>query len=306
MTSQRIVDLRKGQPVRREAPSRPPQRESERRSPLRTRRRKVRLIIAAVILILCLALAWGTRMLSYHPQLTIQTISVEGAERVPPEVVISYVTTLLDDGRFHFLARRNIFLYPKSALANAVATNFPRIASAHVSRESPLSTNLIVRIEERDPFSRWCAEPEVDMSAACFWMDSNGFVFAEAASEERGANAYVFTKGLTLGGEWPIGETFSPGHIPGILAMLRYLENADFKPTGASIENDQDLFIYLEEGFFIKASYGQDAAQLARNLELILESDALRGKATNLDYIDLRFGNRVYYKMKGEAEVAAE
>mgnify|MGYP001565319663 CR=1 FL=1 len=37
---------------------------------------------------------------------------------------------------------------------------------------------------------------------------------------------------------------------------------------------------------------------VVRNLELILSSDALQAKLDSLDYVDLRFGNRVYYQLK--------
>jgi hypothetical protein len=38
-------------------------------------------------------------------------------------------------------------------------------------------------------------------------------------------------------------------------------------------------------------------------LELVLSSDALQGKEGQLEYIDLRFGDRVYYKLRGQEEV---
>ncbi len=258
-----------------------------------------------MFVVLLAALGYGVHVLSYHPQLTIQTITVEGAERMPPEIVRSYVNELLDSERFHFLARRNIVLYPKSGIAHSIAANFPRIKSATLALRRPLSTELVVQIEERKPFSKWCAEP-VEGAATCYWMDDGGFIYAEAADGERGANEYVFSRGIEQADAAPIGSVFAPTHVPGLVAMLRYLEQADFRPAMVSIENDQDFFVHLSEGFFIKASYGQDAGQLVRNLNLILASDALRGKEANLEYIDLRFGNRVYFKMKGEAEVSAQ
>jgi cell division septal protein FtsQ len=300
MSSQRIVDLRKGRTLRRPA-AREPVRESERRSPLRTRRRHKRLLIVAACALAAIALTWGVRELLYLPRLSIQSIQVRGAERIAPEIVASYANSLLNDGRFHFFSRRNILLYPKSAIARAVPINYPRIAAAEVARDSALGTTLVITIKERQAYARWCAEAE-----RCYFIDDRGFVFAEASDQETVATSYVFTGGLAGDTLQPIGSTFAPGHVPGLATMLRNLGEADYRPTGASVENDQDFFVYLTQGFFIKASYGQDAAQLVRNLDLILASDTLRGKEDRLEYIDLRFGNRVYYKMKGESEVSAE
>jgi hypothetical protein len=35
---------------------------------------------------------------------------------------------------------------------------------------------------------------------------------------------------------------------------------------------------------------------IMRNLKTVLEADALHGNIEALEYIDLRYGNRVYYK----------
>ncbi len=60
----------------------------------------------------------------------------------------------------------------------------------------------------------------------------------------------------------------------------------------------------LGEGFLLKVSYGADAGTLVKNLQLVLQSDVLQGKRDKIEYIDLRFGNRVYYKLKGQPEVS--
>jgi len=43
-----------------------------------------------------------------------------------------------------------------------------------------------------------------------------------------------------------------------------------------------------------------------KNLELVLSSDVLKGKTDALEYVDLRFGNRVYYKLKGQKQQSVE
>jgi hypothetical protein len=38
-------------------------------------------------------------------------------------------------------------------------------------------------------------------------------------------------------------------------------------------------------------------------LQLVLSSDALTGKESELQYVDLRFGDRVYYKLQGVVQM---
>ncbi len=288
----------------RRPPSRPPVGH---RSPLRSRRRKKRVIVAAISLCVLALFAIGLHYVSYLQRLTIQGASVSGAKEMHPETITSYIDSLLDDGRYHFLSRRNIFLYPEKALERALVANFPRIQSATIFRDLPLSTALSVRIVERQPFAKWCESGD---TPRCYLLDDHGFIFAVDEGTEQPAQAYIFGGGLALNdaasSSAPIGMTLAPGHLPGIVAMMNLLGNAGFTPQGARVDNDQDFFVTLQQGFFLKASYGADAAQLVRNLQLVLSADALAGKQGSLDYVDLRFGNRVYYKLKGEAESAAQ
>jgi hypothetical protein len=64
--------------------------------------------------------------------------------------------------------------------------------------------------------------------------------------------------------------------------------------------------VHFTDGFDLKVSFGADPATLVRNLRLVLASEALEGKEADIEYVDLRFGDRVFYKLKGKDQEAAE
>ena len=100
----------------------------------------------------------------------------------------------------------------------------------------------------------------------------------------------------------------SPLMIPAIMtsiALLQLLGQNGYEPTGATLLNKQDFSISLAEGFSIKVSFGQDGGAIVKNLQLVLSTGSLQGKRNELEYVDLRFGNRVYYKMKEGEETSA-
>lgn len=313
---------------------RPPKRPL----PLRARRRRAHLAVAFVIFLVLSALAYGAHHVSYLPQFSVESVVVTGTEHVSPKLVSDYVWTVLDDGSYHFLSRKNVLLYPRAILEKAVVGFFPRIASASVSR-SPLSpTGIVVSVTERQPFAAWCMSAPAEENASgqtgsvsdqCYQMDAGGFIFAltgqaEALSVSASSTEYVFRGGLfgrsiatstpftATGVTNPIGKTFMQAHLPALVALLNGLGQAGFTPEGAEVENDTDFFIPLAptqgsgqaQGFTVKAAFGTSPDTLVKNLNLVLSSDALKDKREKLEYIDLRFGDRVYYKLKGETETS--
>ena len=276
--------------------------------PLRARRRRVRVLIVASILVLCAALVYGVSWLSYLPQFNISGISVAGANGMKEEHIQRYVETVLDDGAYRILSRRNIFLYPRAELEKAV-TSLPPVKSVRITRPSIFATDIVITIEERDAFARWCTGIG---QGECYLMDSGGFIYAPMgwAGTSTSSTQYIFAGGLpprddSTTSTYPIGQWFVQAHLPGLLSLLTYLGQAGFTAESAQVDG-QDILIQLQEGFLVKASFGADAGTLAKNLELVLSSDVLKGKTAELEYVDLRFGNRVYYKLRGQEQQSAQ
>lgn len=308
----RIVDLRKGkqaQPARvRQLPF-PDQTPPKRPAPLRTRRRRARLAATGMIVLALLATAYATHLVSYIEPLSITAVRVNGAEKIDPSIIETYVDSQLRQESLRYISPRNIFAYPKESLEQGIVASFPRVKAASLSRDSVFSQTLDVTISERSPFALWCAstlvvEDTSDVPAGpdCYALDDTGFIFTASATSTHGefAAPYIFAGGVT---DNPIGTRFIPGQFPSILALLRVMQQStSLIPTRVEVLPEQDFNVSLEQGFYVKLSFGQEAQTIARNLNLVLSSDALRDRVSDIEYIDLRFGNRVYYKMKGEEQ----
>lgn len=252
--------------------------------------------------------------LSYRPEVSIQEMTVNGANDVSADAVRTYVQSTLDDGKLHIFSNRNIFLYPRATLEKALITAFPPVKEARMSRPSILATTLTIDIKERRPFALWCPTTFLTANeegpASCYRMDDTGFIYIEGQRGSPTISGYVFAGGIASSTETipvsPIGETFSPTHLPGLVALLDTLGQAGFGAVGATVDNPQDFSVHLSRPYFVKASFGSNPGTLVRDLQLVLSSEALKGKEAQLEYIDLRFGNRVYYKFKGEAATSAQ
>lgn len=272
-----------------------------RRPTLRVRRRRTRAIALLVFLALVALGAYGVSYASYLPQLSIERIEVSGTSEVQPEAVTTFVESHLESHSFSFISPRNIFLYPRRTIETALREYFPHIESAKISRESLLATAVVVSVKERKPFARWC-----ETTDSCYAIDSGGFIFAPASTTLSGfETAYLFEGALPEASS-PVGQTYLPARFSGMIALLERLGQAGFSSRRISLDGEQDFTVGLADRFQLRVTFGSDVSAIVKNLELILDSETLRGKEGELEYIDLRFGNRVYYKLRGADQQTAE
>ena len=306
-SSKGTIDLRKRKPGRQTHTlsfnwGRRLQRASSgRSSPLRTRRRRTRALIVLGVLLLIGSIGYGVSFVSYLPQFSITTLTVEGSKELPSGLVKTYLESKLFDGFHSFLSRRNMFLYPRAELEKDVMKYFPRVQSAKISRKAFFGQEVTVTIEEREAFAKWCLPAQAGQDNDCYLLDASGFIFASDVNPSAPvATPYVFTGAMGDPGS-PIGERFLTDTFSEVAALLKQLEETHFSPLKISVDSARDFSISLAQGFDLRASFGEALEDTVRNLELVLSSETLRGKENDLEYVDLRFGNRVYYKLKGEA-----
>lgn len=280
-----VIDLKKAASERAKEREAPRVSKGSRPARLKTRRRNKRIVTTLACLLGGVALVGAVGAASHLQQLAIADVSVTGVQQLSSESLTGKVEEQLDQTGFHLFSRKNMFLYPKSAIESDLTAQFPRIKEVSVARESLLAAALVVAVEERKPYATWC-------SASCYVFDSHGFVFAEKT--ETPEKAYVFYGGLLPTD--PIGQTFLQGRLPMMVSFLDSLASAGFPAESLAVDNEKDFTVTLSSGQKIHASFDVPPADIIRNLTTALEAEGMKGKFESLEYIDLRFGNRVYYK----------
>lgn len=291
-----LIDLRKRRAGAEVRTARAKGLAPRHKTSLHARRQKLRALAVLFLLVIIGAMLWGVSQLSYSSKLAINSVSIVGTKNVPAPLVRAYVETKIHDGVYSLLSHENIFLYPRAGIEKSISEYFPRIRTAQISREGLLAQAITVTIAERQPIALWCSG---DISSFrgltdCYFMDNGGFVFAPVATSA--LDSYLVFGGSLSARSSPIGQTFLPAHISGVLELQALLKKAGYAPVGIYAENEQDFSIQFKEGFTLRALFDSDANTLVQDLQLAFSSDSLKGKENRLEYIDLRFGNRLYYK----------
>jgi hypothetical protein len=148
----------------------------------------------------------------------------------------------------------------------------------------------------------------------CYFLDDNGVIFSEAPTFS--GDAYFKYYGGVMG-ETPIGQTYlaTTTVFQDVSNFVQSVSQTSLAPISVSAESDGGFTMQLSSGGKIYFNLSQPLSQTAGNLKALLQnlqiSSTLLGSSvptgsassgstsiSNIDYIDLRFGDKLYYKMK--------
>lgn len=260
---------------------------------------KRRLAIAgSAFAVIIAALAFLSRL----PGMRIQEIAVSGERLVPESSVAAFADEAMSGAHALLFSRRNALIYPKRSMEAGLMAAFPRIET--VSADVADDRTLIIAIDERESSYIWCASlpSEHDAGVPCYFLDDAGIAFADAPYFS--GPVYFTFYAADAPGEGVIGTAPLAAPVFGkLLAIRETLEHA-----GVSVQS-----IAIDDGlyeFHIKSSRSvppkilvaesDDPERALGNLVSALDSEPLRAEHARgfagIEYMDLRFDNRVVYK----------
>ena len=232
----------------------------------------------------------GLLYLFSRPLFRIQTIEVSGARRVPEDRIKSLVEQSLSGTYFGFLPKAHTLLYPKTRIKESLLKEFPVLSGVSITLQNLAALRVAVR--EREPKALWCADMR-----RCFLVDEAGFAFA--TPEEGTEGKYYRLQRLATSS--PLGTVvINPTELEHLLSFFSSLEDMQLSPETTFLSDDGDVEVVLQEGMrmFVRK---EEYVRALLNLKTLLgEHDLLpkRNDSLTVDYLDLRFGNKIYFKPK--------
>jgi len=264
---------------------------SARAVPLTVRRRRRRLIVFGFVVfalvLLVGALAWASRA----PVFTIQGVEVRGTHTVSKDALKAAAEGQLSTAGFALFSKRSMFLYPEKTIEKQILEIFPRVKTVEASLTAVINPSLSLSVAEREPFALWCEDV-----STCFFLDDEGVLFAPSTFTQK--KMPIFYGGMV--GEVREGTSFLPTRFLYAITLINELEKREILVKSFTVLHEDDFEIKTKEGVRLVIGFDQQIEDVASNAETALESETLEGKVKNIEYVDLRFGNRVYYKLKEE------
>lgn len=277
---------------------------------LRKKRIQKRIKLGIFVFIVVLSVAVASYV-SNRAEFRITDIVLEGGVLVTEEEVKNQSREYLEGSYFWLFPKDNAFLYPSKDLKNHLKDRFKRIDTIDSSLKG--LNVLVIKITERKPFAIWCntipgidnsleegLSEEVIQDEDCYFIDQNSTIFAKAPVFS--GNAYFKFYGI-ISGDSPLGKEYmnSSSEFAGISDFIRRVKEMSIKPLYiVGKENDQ-FSLVLSGGGQIYFDTEESMSKVGDNLEALLKTPELKLDSKGnlpVEYIDLRYGNKLFYKLK--------
>jgi len=222
----------------------------------------------------------------------ITNITISGNKAVTESVLRAIVETHLEKKYMNVVPRNNALTLPRRAIATEILATFPVIEYAALSLNN--LTSMILRVTERVPYVLWCQK---NMLNECYLADRTGFIFAP--SPEFSNDIYLRFRNDER--ENPIGTYILDKKMFNALSYeIENLRSLSIFPIEVAIDDKE--FELITRDYKIVFDTSKSFEEIFSNLKIVIEKDgSLRRALTTrgaLDYIDLRYGNKVFYRLK--------
>ena len=264
----------------------------------------------------------------FSPIFKINNIFVTGNKDTDTAEIMQISSQILQNKFFNKISKHNLILLPDREISGAILSRYPEIKKVAI-KKGLKDHSFTIEIEERKPCAVWCRvipqEPlaistssvSVSSSSApiritatssnqispevekCFFIDEGGFLFKPAPQMSGGLLATVYNE---MEENLDVRMTAADSKVVKfILDAKKELSAANLNLTEFIINSKApgDLEIIAPQGWLIYLNIDNSPASQIWALKQVLEQE-LKEKRTQLEYVDLRVQNRVYYKLKSQ------
>ncbi len=254
---------------------------------IKKRRIIIRIILLFLIFVIVIA---GIISFFYIPKLKIQKISIKSySEKIDKDELSKYISNYLDKKYLGIFPLANFFLFPKNEVKLNILKDFPYVKEVTLDKNFPDTINL--EIKEREPEAILCYEND------CSFLDEDSFIFQKAPFFS-GSTVVKFRDERSGSNRLFLGDKLLDNNQFKNLIKFKDLLKSEKIEVDEIILKDENIYnIVTSDNWRIIINNENNIDDTLINLKTIINSK-IKDKIKNLEYIDLRFGNKVFYKLR--------
>lgn len=281
-------------------------------------RKKETLSIKAKIYIFLLLLVFAALiyLFFYSPIFAINDIKIKGAQNINTEEISSIVTQHMDNSRFLIFRQDNILMFNKRQIKDKINSRFV-LEDLDIDKKLPHTLNITIKEKQRSVV--WVSRQKY------YYLDSNGIViekFLDLGKKEKEVNKASGQEDVELV-ELEISSEEEIIKEDSDLPFIFDLDNSSVNLGQVILDRERIKFVFdlLSSNLPVKIDYFEIPNKEVRevhvvtdegwriyfdsdislenqkiSLSTVLNEKINQEKRNNLQYIDVRLINKVYFK----------
>ncbi len=269
---------------------------------LRKKRQK-KLFRYGLVVFIFISLVALLSYISHRPQIRISKVELFGGVLVTQNEIESMLLSEMSGSYFWLFPKNNSFIYSKDGLEKHLKETFKRIDTINIYRKN-LKT-LIIEIKERKPVAMWCGDLPSD-TEECYFIDQNSTIFAKAPTFSGDAYFKFYGSTRSLQVDFPTSDPIGKEYIA---STTEFVEISYFilktkelllRPQYLVAKENNEFSLFIADGGEILFDMKIPLVIVVQNLKALLRTPALAfsDEVLPVEYIDLRYGNKLFYKLK--------
>lgn len=318
----RNVEMTRRAPTRAAAGRQPtraaaPKARRERASPLRAKRKEKQKLLWILLAALFTVLFSVVIYVLWLPAFRVQAVDAEGPD---PEGIAVVAKETLEGNQYLVLPRDSIFFIPERDIRARVLKAHPSVQAVSISATG--LNSLHIKALTRISSFTWCGESVTMPADTCYEADAEGLVFAPQAVREATSTDLVATTTIVAAKKaapsaesqllvyGPLeydssenGASMIRAHVtyasalPGALKFVKAMRGLGADIGSVTLRGDE-IDLHTKAGTRITYVIGKEGEAA------ILAATSFPGLKLNdgsIEYVDLRFQNKIYVKRTGQA-----
>ena len=274
------------------------------------KRQHHRFVLKVTVLVLLGVLAvalvfYGLR----YEGLRIQEVTVETDGSLDTAAIGARVQESLDGSIIGLFPKSSILFLHTTEIERMLHTNFPRIREVDIQRKSFHTLHAVIK--ERLPAALWCGDvvPTVPKpttastthseagTGRCYLVDNEAYIYAVAPTFSGESFPRYYG---SLSQAEPAGQHMIPvAEFQAWQAFHADMQEHERPLAALLFVDERDVEIYLTNGLRIFIPRTLNKQESLQRLLTTLDSDAI-DTTRAIDYLDLRFGTKVFIKYQLE------
>ena len=235
----------------------------------------------------------------------INDVQVNGVEKEQKEKITQAINKSLEGKVVNGIMRSNYFFVNKSDIVNSILKN-KRIKEVVITKKFPQTINVDITLYDVLPVL--CLD---DIHGECFILE-DGIVKEKINFDSEIIKQNQYFVIVDEGHEnVEIGEQIIlPEYLEKIKYLgeeLKYALSVEIKqPYIILSKGSNEVKFFTDEDWYLLIDTTQDSDEIIDTIKLFFHKADLPSRRTDLEYLDMRFTDKIFYKMKENIEQVEE